>query len=346
MGDQLLQPAKIVGIEYHLPEVVLNNFDLERDFESWSAEKIYNKTGISERHIASEYECASDLGIQAIEKLIQQNILDPQKVDLLIFCTQTPDYYLPTTACLIHEKIMLPISCASFDINLGCSGYIYGLATANAFIQSNMAKNVLLVTGDTYSKIIHHNDRSVRTLFGDAGSATYLSAEDGVAELIGDFALYTDGTGSKNFIVPAGGFRMPKSHETSLENKDSDGNVRSSDNLYMNGTEIFLFTLKSVPQAINALLTKNNISIGEIDWFIFHQANKFMIDHIIKKMNIPYEKVHMHLEYCGNTVSSSIPIVLKDAQQKGLFKRGDLIMLIGFGVGYSWGANLIRWMNG
>ena len=335
--------AKIAAIEYYLPEKRLDNYDLEKDFKSWDAEKIYNKTGISNRYVADEGECASDLGVRAIEKLIQQDLLDPQKVELLIFCTQTPDYYLPTTACIIQERVGLPVSCAAFDINLGCSGYIYGLAIANAFIRSNMVKNALLVTGDTYSKLIHPADKSVRTLFGDAGTATYLDAQHGIAEIFGEFVLGTDGSGFQNFIVPAGGFRMPKFLETAKEYEDKDGNIRSKENLYMNGAEIFVFTLEIVPKTINMLLTRNNFSLEEIDWFIFHQANKFMLDHLIKKIKIPQEKVHFFLEDCGNTVSSSIPMVLRDAQQKNLFSNGDIIMLIGFGVGYSWGANILRW---
>ena len=338
--------AKIRAIEYCLPEGVINNHDLEKEFESWSAEEIYDKTGIANRHVASEGECASDLGVRAVKKLIQQDLLAPQEVDILIFCTQTPDYYLPTTSCTIQERVGLPTSCAAFDVNLGCSGYIYALAIANAFIVSKMAENVLVVTGDTYSKLIHPGDKSTRTLFGDAGTATYLNGESGVAEITGEFVLGTDGSGAEDLIVPAGGFRTPKSIKTAEEYVDEKGNTRSKNNLYMNGPQMFASSLKTLPQLIDTLLVKNEVSLEQIDWFVFYKSSKFAVDCLIRSLDIPQEKLYIYGEDCGNTVSSSIPITLKAGQKKGIFKEGNLIMLVGFGTGYSWGANILRWIDG
>jgi 3-oxoacyl-[acyl-carrier-protein] synthase III len=340
-----MQSVKIVAVEYFVPKNTLGNNELAEILSFKDAAAIYSKTGISNRHIADKDECASDLGLQAAKKLIEQNMLDPKEIELLIFCTQTPDYSLPSSACIMQEILGISTSCAAFDINLGCSGYVYGLAVANAFISSNQVKNALLITGDTPSKVVNPLDKSVRVLFGDAGTATYLNRQDGIAEIMGEFILGTDGSGFRHLIVPAGGFRTPRTPETAKEHTDEDGNVRSLDNVYMNGAEVFVFSLKEVPKAIKALLEKNNFSLDDIDWFIFHQANKFIIDTLVKKLKIPSEKALLSLEEFGNTTCSSIPITLKDAQNRNVFNNGDLIMLVGFGVGYSWGANLLRWGN-
>lgn len=333
--------AFISCIEYYLPSKILTNDELQK-VTGWTAEKIQSKTGISVRHIADPDECSSDLGVKAAQALFENNNIDPQYIDVLIFCTQTPDYCLPTTACIVQDQLGLPNSCASFDINLGCSGYIYGLSIASAYIRSSMANNVLLITAETYSKVIHPLDKSVRTIFGDAGSATIISSDKGIAQII-DFDLGTDGSGYKSLIVPTSGFRIPKSPETAIERKDESNNVRSLDNLYMNGANIFSFTIDIVPKTIQKILNKANLKLNDIDWFIMHQANLFMLEHLIQKLDIPRDKAPICLENYGNTVSSSIPIVLKDYQEKESFGNGDKILLVGFGVGYSWGSALLEW---
>ena len=337
-----LRVAKLANVEYYLPKQTLTNAELEDLFVDWTAEKIHLKTGISVRHIARHDECSSDLGIEATRKLLEQGNIDPADIDILIFCTQTPDYLIPTTACIMQERLGLRTSCAAFDINLGCSGFVYGLSIASAYVRSGMANNVLLVTAETYSKVINPLDKSVRTIFGDAGAAALICADKGIAQ-IGDFTLGTDGSGYQNFIVPTSGFRIPKSAESSIEEKDESGNIRSSNNLYMNGANIFTFTINAVPSTIQQLLHKTDLVLDDIDWFILHQANQFMLQHLVRKLRIPESKVPIRLEDYGNTVSSSIAIMLRDCQQEGLFQNGDRIMLVGFGVGYSWGAVLLEW---
>jgi len=268
-----LRTAKLAYIEYYLPEQVLGNEELEGLFVDWTAEKIHRKTGISTRHIARQSECSSDLGVEAARKLLKQGNIEPTSIDVLIFCTQTPDYCIPTTACMVQDRLNLPTSCAAFDINLGCSGFVYGLSIANAYIRSGMANSVLLITAETYSKVIHPLDKSVRTIFGDAGAAALICADEGMAQ-IGDFILGTDGSGHQNFIVPTSGFRIPKSIERSIEKKDESGNIRSDNDLYMNGANIFTFTIKIVPRTIEQLLHKTGLALGDIDWFILHQANQ------------------------------------------------------------------------
>lgn len=333
--------AFISCIEYYLPDKILANDELQ-EITGWTSEKIQSKTGISTRHIADQDECSSDLGVKAVQRLFEKHTINKEDIDFLIFCTQTPDYCLPTTACIIQDRLGLPDSCASFDINLGCSGFIYGLSIATAYIRSGMANNVLLIMGETYSKVINPLDKSVRTIFGDAGSAAIISSNKGVAEVI-DFDLGTDGSGYKNLIVPTSGFRIPKSPETAIEKEDESGNIRSLDNLYMNGASIFTFTIDTVPKTINRLFDKVNLQINDIDWFIMHQANAFILKHLIQKLDIPKDKAPICLENYGNTVSSTIPIVLKDYQEKEAFKSGNKVLLIGFGVGYSWGSALLEW---
>lgn len=335
--------AKISAIEYALPEGVLTNEDLVREYPDWSVEKIAEKTGIDRRHVVAAGECSSDLGVGAAEKLFASGAIAASSIDYLIFCTQSPDYFLPTTACVIQDRLGLATSIGAFDFNLGCSGFVYGLGLAKGLVETGQARNVLLLTAETYSKFIHPGDRSVRTLFGDAGAATLISAVASESEAIGPFVYGTDGSGAKNLIVSAGGMRRPFSEETAVVCEDEQGNLRALDNLYMNGSEIFTFTLGSVPKAVKALLDKSGKSMEEIDLFIFHQANRFMLDHLRKKCKIPEEKFVLAYQKFGNTVSCTIPIALKEAESTGQLRKGMRVMLVGFGVGYSWGANLIEW---
>ncbi len=333
--------AFVAGISSAFPEGVLHNEQLASEYEGWSAEKIYAKTGIRARHIAASDECASDLALRAAQELISQTRLNPSQVDFLLYCTQTPDYLLPTTACVLQHRLGLPISCGALDFNLGCSGYVYGLGLAKALIESGQAQTILLLTADTYSKLINPADKSVRTLFGDGAAATLIMGSE-QESLIGPFLYGTDGAGAENLIVPTGGMRRAVVPHAEVVSDDS-GNARTINDLYMNGGEIFNFTLRMVPEAVKQLLTKAGAAQEEVDLFVFHQANQFMLDHLRKKLRIPPEKFVIAMEQTGNTVSSSIPIALQSAQEQGQLTPGALVMLVGFGVGYSWGATLIRW---
>ena len=202
---------------------------------------------------------------------------------------------------------------------------------------------MLLLTAETYSKFLNRGDRSVRTIFGDAAAATLLVAKDSPAPLIGPFVYGTDGSGGANLIVPAGGLRRPRSPETAVPQEDEGGNTRSPDDLYMNGAEIFNFTIAAVPESVHALMQKAGCALEDIDLAVFHQANKYMLDHLRKRMKIPAEKFQVTMSHCGNTVSSTIPIALKHAACEGPLRSGSLVLLVGFGVGYSWGATLLRW---
>ncbi len=337
--------ATIKFLEYYLPDTVVTNAELAAEFPEWSVEKIEAKTGIKQRRIASADQCASDLAFEAAIKLFKNNDCAPHDVDFVLFCTQSPDYFLPTTACILQSRLGIPTHAGALDFNLGCSGYVYGLSLAKALIESGQAKNILLLVAETYSKYIHPGDKSVRTIFGDGAAATLLSASesDSANKTIGEFVFGTDGDGAKNLIVPAGCSRLPSDDETAIVEQDTSGNLRSKDNLFMEGSEIFQFTIKSVPNAVSALLEKTNNTMEDIDCFVFHQANKFMLDHLRKKMNIPEYKFVYAFDESGNTVSATIPIAIKIAEGKGQLRTGQKVMLVGFGVGYSWSAGIVEW---
>ena len=326
----------IKAISYYLPENVLTNEQLSQEFPEWTVEKIASKIGVSERYIVSESETALDMGIKSAEKLFAEHDIARSQIDFLLFCTQSPDYFLPASACIMQDKLGLPTSCGALDFNQGCSGFVYGLSLATGLIAGNIAKNVLLVTSETYSKHLHSKDKGNRTIFGDAAAATLISIE-GFAE-IGDFSLGTDGKGAENLIVKTGAFR-----EKNLKNDltfDENNFPKSSDYLFMDGSEIFNFTSKAVPELVEDVLQKSNLTQSEIDLFIFHQANKFMINFLRKQLDIDKDKFYVFMENVGNTVSSTIPIALYEAQKENVLKGNTL--LAGFGVGYSWGATILK----
>lgn len=338
--------ASIQAIEYYLPEHILDNNAISAEYPDWSPEKISSKTGIFERHVVAAGECSSDLAFAAAQRLFASNACAPGDIDYLLLCTQSPDHFLPTTACLLQHRLGLPVQSGALDFNLGCSGWVYGLGLAQGLIETGQARRVLLLTAETYTKFIHPADRSVRTIFGDAAAATLVQgveSESGAA-FFGPYVYGTDGSGGPNLAVPAGGMRMPRSEHTAVVTQDEQGNSRSLDNLFMDGAEIFNFTLKAVPQAVQDLLTRSGLSVDQVDLFIFHQANQYMLEHLRKKMKLPAEKFYLHLSHCGNTVSSTIPIALHHAVKDGAVRAGATVMVVGFGVGYSWGASLVRWV--
>ncbi len=291
------------------------------------------KVGIRERHVVGEGETALDLAYHASEKLLAGE--DRETVDFLILCTQSPDYFLPTSACILQDRLGLPKNCGALDFNLGCSGFIYGLALSKGLLLAGIAKKILLVMAETYSRHIHRDDRANRSIFGDASSAILLNSDD--AKSMGEFELGTDGGGWKNLIVEAGAMRL-KSDPELRPSQDENGNFISSNNLYMNGPEIFNFTIDNVPAMVAKVLEKNRCSMEDIKYIIPHQANKYMLEYLRKKMKIPTEKYHNDILLTGNTVSSTIPIGLKDCMDKKTIQPGDKVLLAGFGVGYSWGA--------
>jgi 3-oxoacyl-[acyl-carrier-protein] synthase-3 len=333
--------AQIRSIAYYLPEKVLDNAELVQCFSHWSADKTTKKLGISRRPIAADDETATDMAVKAAQNLFDTASCERSDIDFLLFCTQSPDYFLPTSACIIHEQLGLPKSCGALDFNLGCSGYIYGLSLAKGLIETGAAKNVLFITSETYSKYINPLDRVNRPLFGDGAAATLVSAAED-APSIGPFVFGTDGSGADMLIVPAGGHRLPRSAETAIEHLDNAGSVRSLDQLKMHGTGIFNFAIDRVPAMVDELLQKSGKTREDVGCYIFHQANKYMLSRLQELCRLENTNYFNDILNRGNTVSSSIPIAMCDARQAGMFKPNVWTMLIGFGVGLSWSGTLIK----
>ena len=330
--------AYIKAISYYLPEKVVTNEELVADFPEWNAEKVAQKVGINKCHVSAPDETAGDMAYKAAKQLLEEHSIDKNDIDFILLCTQSPDYFLPTTACLLQQRLGLRTDIGALDYNLGCSGCVYGMAIAKGLIAAGIAKNVLLITSETYNKYIHPKDKGNRSIFGDAAAATLISTE-GFAE-IGDFAVGTDGIGAENLIVKTGASRYPeKLHEMG---EDEGGYLKASDYLYMNGSEIFNFTLEAVPPLVQQTLEKNGMEKDEVNMFVFHQANKFMLNTIRKVCVIPKDKFYVNLENTGNTVSSTILIALKNAMEEGVITHEQKVLIAGFGVGYSWGATILK----
>lgn len=329
--------AFIKGISYYLPEHVLTNEELVREFPEWNVDKVADKVGINSRHIAADNETAGDMAEKAARVLFNEYNIRPTDIDFLLLCTQSPDYFLPSTACVLQNRLGIPTSAGAFDYNLGCSGCIYGMAIAKGLIAAGIAKNVLLLTAETYNKYLSPDDKSNRSIFGDGAAACLISTE-GFAK-IGDFILGTDGVGADYLIVRTGAARQKEA--TGLYDEDSEGHIRRDDYLYMNGGAIFNFTLDAVPAMMKQLLEKSELQKEEIDYYVFHQANKFMLNTIRKVCVLPKDKFYINMENVGNTVSSTIMIGLKECFNSGKIHKGMKIMVCGFGVGLSWGGTIL-----
>ena len=324
--------ASVGPIAVHLPETVEDNELLAAEFPKWNMELIYAKTGIRNRHVAAPGECASDLGVAAAEKLFSTYRIDRRSIDFLLFCTQTPDYPLPTTACLMQDRLGLPTSIGAVDYNLGCSGFVYGLSLADGLIRGEAAERVLLVTAETYSKYIDPSDRSLRTIFGDGAAALLIEAA--AEPSLGSFVFGTDGRGADTLMVTDGGARPQEQALRPRKRK------RWPSSLYMDGPELVKFTLDVVPPMIDRILARSGLNREDIDLFLMHQATAFMLEHLRTRLKLDEDRVPLDLEDYGNTVSSTIPILMNDLRASGRLRPGKRCLLIGYGVGLSWAGCL------
>ena len=348
MSASPIPGAVIRGIAIHLPPGLITNAALAAQFPDWQIEKIAEKTGIDSRHRVAADETALDLAEAAVSKLLAEGPLprrgeaaepiDPASIDALLYCTQSPDYLMPTNACLLQHRLGLPTTTLALDYNLGCSGFVYGLALVKGLIASGQVQRVLLVTADTITRYLADDDRSVRTLFGDAATATLIEAVSPGARggNIGEAIFGTDGSGGANITITGGGLDGRPLDERSAAR-------RSEPTLFMDGPEVFAFTLAAVPKALNALYERAGTSAESVDRFIFHQANRYMLEHLRRKLRIPAERFIIEIADVGNTISSTIPIALARAYRDGRVQAGQQLALVGFGVGFSWGAVLVDW---
>lgn len=327
--------VRIAGIASAVPDRVVSWRDLIPVFGEAEMTKISQSTGIESLRIAGGGICASDLCVAAAQSLIAELRVDTQAIDALIFVTQSPDYVLPATACSIASRLNLTHNCAAFDVNLGCSGYTYGIWMASHLIAGGGAGRVLLLAGEASDKQ-HPLDRSARPLFGEAGTATLLELDPAAGPMY--FRYGTDGSGQNNLIIPAGQYRLPRSATTSQTRDYPDGNPRSLEHLYMDGAEIFAFTIASVPPLLLQTAQDAGWSVADVDAFVLHQANGFMLKHLAKIARIPLEKVPLCLKDFGNTSSASIPLTITACLRERIAAGPTRLVLAGFGVGYSWSS--------
>lgn len=326
--------ARLAAIEYALGEGTLTTNDLVKLFPQGSVEKSDLKTGINTRRVSGPSEFASDLAVAAAEKLFASGACDPKEIDFLLLCTQTGDYAIPSTACLVQDRLNLPCTLGALDFSIGCSGYVYGLGLAEGLVRSGQARKLLLLTADTYTKYLDPNDRMSRAIFGDAAAATLIEASPIQSFVRFDYG--TDGKGAKSLIAPQSGTRALGS--CMME----QGKARNY--IEMNGSDIFRFATTVVPNLVRHTLESSDLSVADIDLFIFHQANAFLLEELRTLLSIPAERFQVALSKCGNTIASSIPIALKHAMEEKRPLPGDLILLVGFGVGLSWSATILRWL--
>jgi 3-oxoacyl-[acyl-carrier-protein] synthase III len=342
LAGNSVRPAGITASAYFVPDTRLTHSTLSERYGAEVMDRIAESTGIIERRVVSSTTCASDLAVRAAEDLFAATGIDRGSIDLVTFASQTPDYLLPTTACLIQDRLHLPTACAAFDVNLGCSQYLYSLAVANAMVTSGLVKRALVLTGDTVSRILNPADRSVVPLFGDAGTAAIVEAvDDGEGFSHWDFG--TDGSGGPSLIWPASGLRIRRSPETSQAETDKYQCVRSKEDMFMDGSAIFMFTLSVVPKSVNALLARADLAVDDVDLFVFHQASKLIVDSAARKLKIPHEKIHLKFAEYGNSGGSTVGVALTDAWLKGRLKPGMRVVLSAFGVGLSWCSTLLTW---
>jgi 3-oxoacyl-[acyl-carrier-protein] synthase-3 len=340
MAIATIQGIRIAGLSVAEPEIVSGFEDVAQVFGEETALKIKKNTGVQTRHIAPSSMCASDLCEAAARQLLEDLDWSSESVDLVIFVSQTPDYRLPATACVLQGKLGFSKQCAAFDINLGCSGYVYGLWIISQLLTSGSFQRGLLLVGDTITRTVSPHDRSTAPLFGDAGTATALERNQDSFPMC--FELGTDGIHAEHLIIPSGGYRQPSTLQTSVRTEREGGNIRSDDDLYMNGAEIFTFTLREVPSMLNSVMTMQGWDADNVDAFVLHQANRFMLNHIVKRMNLPTEKVPYSIEDHGNTSSATLPLTMSQCLGKSLRTKELNLVLGGFGVGLSWGAAALK----
>lgn len=343
MANAKFKNAKITGIVTVVPQIE-KSIDDEIELYGGNVkqiERIKKAIGLDKRRVTDSDTTSVDLCHQAANHLLENLNINRTEIEGLIFVTQTPDHFQPSNAAIMHGRLGLEKHCASFDINLGCSGYVYGLWMAHMMIVSGTCSKVLLLAGDTISKYVNSKDRSTAPLFGDAGSATLIEKTD--TEQDAFFSLHTDGTGHEFIKVPAGGFRCPSTLETAKETVDTEGNWRSHNDIYMNGGEVFNFSIKTEPVAITEILQFSQNSIEEIDYVVFHQANKYIISNIAKRLKLSIEKAPCEtVSKYGNQSSASIPSTINDALGEKVTSGKLKLVLSGFGVGLSWASAVVN----
>jgi len=331
---------KIQNISCYFPDKVLKNKDLQNEFSNLKLPELTRLTGVTQRHICETDETSLDMAVAAAKNVFKDSSIKKQDIDYVIFCSAGGDYITPASSCIIHDKLNLSAGCGAFDFNQGCTGYIYGLSLADSLITAGNASNILLLTSEAITKTIHPKDSSNRAIFGDAATASIIVK--GNENNLGKFIFGTDGSKFDKIIIKHGRERFPLPENSEHDKIDSYGNTRNHANFYMDGSEVFNFSVSKAPELVSQLLSEANLSFNEIDFFVFHQANQIILETIGRKLKIPEKKLVIDIETTGNTVSSTIPIALYNAFTTGKIAHGKLVLIAGFGVGFSWGGTVIR----
>ncbi|MHC4201381.1 MAG: 3-oxoacyl-ACP synthase III family protein [Planctomycetota bacterium] len=329
-GIQAVVPSRRLGLE-----------DVSARFGSEAADRIAKMTGIRERHVVSEGQTASDLAVEAARRLFEKAEVRPGDIDGVVFVTQTPDFIMPATSCMLQDRLGLPQHALAFDVNQGCSAYPYGLAVCHGLIAGEVASRVLLLVADTLSVNLSDKDKGTYPLFGDSATATVLERVGGPGDLLA-FELGTDGSGWANIIVPVGQCRYPTVGEFRAHAPEELRKVPDPESISMDGNEVFAFTLRVVPEMVRTTLEKAQKTVDDTDYFFFHQANLFIINHLLKKTGLPAEKCPVSIDRYGNTSGPSPAVTACDALPRS-GRRGELtVMFVGFGIGHSWASALVK----
>lgn len=332
--------ASVVGSDRH----TLGEGSSFKGSDSRNLAKLKELMGLHERYVASRSTTAGDLCGEAAEQLFSANVSKREEIGAVIMVTQTPDYIMPATAAVIHGKLGLPAECAAFDVNLGSSGYVYGLWLAFQMVETGSVSKVLLLGGDTLDRLASSNDKATGALFGDAGSATIVERAEGDSPSF--FSVGTDGKSYRHLIVPAGGFRQPKTDATRIEQTDSQGNRRSPEHLYMDGSAIFAFSTIKAPAEVKRVLAAAGEEIANVDYLLFHQANKYIISTIMRGLQLPLSKTpYQVVEKYGNLSVASIPVSVCEVLRDEIMRERRRVILCGFGVGLSWATCLLDLEN-
>ncbi|MBC8320837.1 MAG: ketoacyl-ACP synthase III [Bacteroidetes bacterium] len=331
----------IQDISCYFPANVLTNERLQVEFPELKVPELTRLTGVTQRHICSEDQTSVDMAVAAAHNLFHKSSIKKSDIDFVIYCSAGGDYITPASSCIIHNRLALPAHCGAFDYNQGCTGFIYGLSMADSMISAGNADNILLITSEAITKTIHPNDSSNRAIFGDAATASLIVRNSNVSKF-GKFIFGTDGSKYDRIIIKHGRERFPLPKYAEEDRLDSYGNTRNDANFFMDGSEVFNFSVAKAPELVSRLLTKSGLNFDDIDFFVFHQANQIILETIGKKIKIPDDKMIIDIKTTGNTVSSTIPIVLKNAIDQGKIKRGNILLIAGFGVGFSWGGTIMK----
>ncbi len=327
-----------------VPSRIIDNYKYDLDiFPEEDVKKVVDKIGVFERRFADEKTCSSDLCYAAAEKLFADNNIDRNEIDLLVFVSQTPDYRMPATSILLQERLKLPMSTIAFDVNLGCSGFLYGLSIVYSFMEKQGLRKALLLDGETRSKVYSPKDRQAAFIFGDAGVAVLIERNEKYGE--SHFSLNSDGSRGELIMIPGGGYRNMSSIETLKEKVvDEYGNIRTDEHGFMKGGDVFNFVIIEIPKDIKRLFSHTNSDIADMDYYVFHQANNFINSYIAKKMKLDTSKIPSTIHKYGNTSSVSVPLTIASELKDKMEGRKNL-MLSAFGVGMAWATAIVPFVD-